>query len=698
MADRLTYPDSHAVDQVDIYHGVSVPDPYRWLEDANTTETADWIAAQNQLTFDYLAQIPARSPIYDRMLQLWDYEKLSVPWKRGDRYFYYKNDGLQNQSVLYTLDRLDGEPRILLDPNRLSDDGTVALSGIAFTQDGSLMAYGLSTAGSDWQTWRVRSVATGEDLPDRLDWVKFSRASWTPDNRGFFYSRYDEPNAENQFQETNYFQKLYYHELGAEQAADRLIYERPDQPEWGFGGTVSDDGSYLLISVWKGTESKNLLFVKDLRQPDSPVRELVGDWVGGFGFIDNDGAIGWFETNWQAPMGRVVAIDLDATSTDWQSTIQEVIPEATYKLDAVSTLNDGFVVEYLQDARSAVQFFDLQGQFQFEIELPGLGSIGGFQGKRGDRETFYSFTSYTTPTRIYRYDFASQTSQIFREPTVAFNPDDYETRQVFYRSKDGTKIPLFISHKKGLELTGDHPTILYGYGGFNVSLTPVFSVSNLVWMEMGGIYAVANLRGGGEYGEAWHEAGTKLQKQNVFDDFIAAAEWLIANQYTKPERLAISGGSNGGLLVGACLIQRPDLFGAALPAVGVMDMLRFPQFTIGWAWCSDYGSPEDEAEFRALYAYSPLHNLRSGTAYPATLITTAERDDRVVPAHSFKFTAALQAAQGGDAPTLIRIETKAGHGAGKPTTKIVEEASDKLAFLVKTLDFQPRLVAQVAKS
>ncbi|WP_099533896.1 prolyl oligopeptidase family protein [Limnothrix sp. PR1529] len=698
MADRLAYPTSRTVDQVDIYHGVSVPDPYRWLEDANATETADWIAAQNQLTFDYLAQIPARSPIYDRMLQLWDYEKLSVPWKRGDRYFYYKNDGLQNQSVLYTLDRLDGEPRVLLDPNRLSDDGTVALSGIAFTQDGSLMAYGLSAAGSDWQTWRVRSVATGEDLPDRLDWVKFSRASWTPDNRGFFYSRYDEPNAENQFQETNYFQKLYYHELGTEQAADRLIYERPDQPEWGFGGTVSDDGSYLLIAVWKGTESKNLLFVKDLRQPDSPVRELVGDWVGSFGFIDNDGAIGWFETNWQAPMGRVVAIDLDATSTDWQSTIQEVIPEATYKLDAVSTLNDGFVVEYLQDARSAVQFFNLQGQFQFEIELPGLGSIGGFQGKRGDRETFYSFTSYTTPTRIYRYDFASQTSQLFREPTVAFNPEDYETRQVFYHSKDGTKIPLFISHKKGLELTGDHPTILYGYGGFNVSLTPVFSVSNLVWMEMGGIYAVANLRGGGEYGEAWHEAGTKLQKQNVFDDFIAAAEWLIANQYTKPQRLAISGGSNGGLLVGACLIQRPDLFGAALPAVGVMDMLRFPQFTIGWAWCSDYGSPENEAEFQALYAYSPLHNLRSGTAYPATLVTTADRDDRVVPAHSFKFTAALQAAQGGDAPTLIRIETKAGHGAGKPTTKIVEEASDKLAFLVKTLDFQPRLVAKVAES
>jgi len=698
MADRFAYPTSRTVDQVDIYHGVSVPDPYRWLEDANATETADWIAAQNQLTFDYLAQIPARSPIYDRMLQLWDYEKLSVPWKRGDRYFYYKNDGLQNQSVLYTLDRLDGEPRVLLDPNRLSDDGTVALSGIAFTQDGSLMAYGLSAAGSDWQTWRVRSVKTGEDLPDRLDWVKFSRASWTPDNRGFFYSRYDEPNAENQFQETNYFQKLYYHELGTEQAADRLIYERPDQPEWGFGGTVSDDGSYLLIAVWKGTESKNLLFVKDLRQPDSPVRELVGDWVGGFGFIDNDGAIGWFETNWQAPMGRVVVIDLDATSTDWQSTIQEVIPEATYKLDAVSTLNDGFVVEYLQDARSAVQFFDLQGQFQFEIELPGLGSIGGFQGKRGDRETFYSFTSYTTPTRIYRYDFASQTSQLFREPTVAFNPEDYETRQVFYHSKDGTKIPLFISHKKGLELTGDRPTILYGYGGFNVSLTPVFSVSNLVWMEMGGIYAVANLRGGGEYGEAWHEAGTKLQKQNVFDDFIAAAEWLIANQYTKPQRLAISGGSNGGLLVGACLIQRPDLFGAAMPAVGVMDMLRFPQFTIGWAWCSDYGSPENEAEFQALYAYSPLHNLRSGTAYPATLVTTADRDDRVVPAHSFKFTAALQAAQGGDAPTLIRIETKAGHGAGKPTTKIVEEASDKLAFLVKTLDFQPRLVAQVAES
>ena len=692
MADRLVYPPSRTVDQVDRYHGVAVADPYRWLEDANSEETAAWVAAQNELTFDYLGQIPARSAIYDRMLQLWNYEKLSVPWKRGDRYFYYKNDGLQNQSVLYTLDRLDGEPRVLLDPNTLSDDGTVALSGVALTPDGSLMAYGLSAAGSDWQTWRVRNVETGDDLPDTIEWVKFSGASWTPDRTGFFYSRYDAPKADEQFQEANYFQKLYYHQLGTSQADDQLIYERPDQPEWGFSGSVTDDGHYLIISVWQGTEPKNLIFLKDLRQPDAPVRELISEFVASFGFIDNDGPIGWFETNWQAPMGRVVAIDLDAPTSDWQASIQEVIPESTNKLDAVSTLNQGFVVEYLQDARSSVQFFDLQGHFQFEISLPGLGSIGGFQGQRTDTETFYSFTSYTTPTSIYRYDFATQTSHLFRQPTVAFNPDDYETQQVFYISKDGTRVPLFISHKKGLTLTGDAPTILYGYGGFNVSLTPVFSVSNLVWMEMGGVYAVANLRGGGEYGEAWHEAGIKHQKQNVFDDFIAAAEWLTANHYTNPQKLAISGGSNGGLLVGACLIQRPDLFAAALPAVGVMDMIRFSQFTIGWAWCSDYGSPDDAADFQALYAYSPLHNLQPGTHYPATLVTTADRDDRVVPAHSFKFTAALQAAQAGTAPTLIRIETKAGHGAGKPTTKIVEEASDKLAFLVKNLNIQPTLV------
>jgi prolyl oligopeptidase len=696
MASPLSYPASRTVDQVDYYHGVAVPDPYRWLEDANSDETAAWVAAQNQLTFEYLGNIPQRQAIYDRMLQLWDYEKLSVPWKRGDRYFYYKNDGLQNQSVLYTLERLDGEPRVLLDPNRLSSDGTIALSGVAFSQDGSLMAYGLSAAGSDWQTWHTRNVETGDDLPDMIEWVKFSRAAWLPDNSGFFYSRYDAPKADEQFQETNYFQKLYYHQLGTDQSEDVLIYERPDQPEWGFGATVSEDGSYLLIAVWKGTESKNLLFVKDLRQPDAPVRELVPDWVGSFEFIDNDGAIGWFKTNWQAPMGRVVAIDLDAIEGNWQEAIREVIPEATHKLDAVSTLNDGFVVEYLKDARSSVQCFDLNGQFQSEIALPGLGSVGGFTGRRSDTETFYSFTSYTTPTTIYRYDFATQTSQLYRQPEVAFHPDDYETHQVFYHSADGTRVPLFISHKKGLTLTGNAPTILYGYGGFNISLTPAFSVANLVWMEMGGIYAVANLRGGGEYGEAWHEAGTKERKQTVFDDFIAAGEWLIANHYTNSQRLAISGGSNGGLLVGACLIQRPDLFGAALPAVGVMDMLRFSQFTIGWAWCSDYGSVENESEFKALYAYSPLHNLRSGTHYPATLITTAERDDRVVPAHSFKFAAALQAAQGGAAPILIRIETKAGHGAGKPTTKIVEEASDKLAFLVKNLDFEPAIATSPA--
>ena len=677
----LSYPNSRQVEQVDDYHGVLVSDPYRWLEDLESEETKAWVEAENNVTFEYLNQIPVRENIKQRLTQLWDYEKYSIPFKEGNRYFYFKNDGLQNQSVLYTLTSGDGEPKVLLDPNKLSDDGTVALSGVAISEDGNLMAYGISTSGSDWQAWKVRDVETCKDLSDRIKWIKFSVASWTKDGQGFFYSRYDEPNESTQFEDVNYFQKLFYHRLGTSQSEDILIYHRPDQKEWGFSAGVTEDGRYLIISVWRGTEPKNLVFYKDLTNPDADVVELISEFEASYSFIDNDGSVFWFRTDLDAPRGRVMAIATNNPTSDWQ----EIIPQADEVLEGVGILNNQFVANYLKDAQTQIKIFDVSGNFVREVELPGIGSAGGFGGKRYDRETFYTFTSFTTPPTIYRYDMVSGESQVFRQPQVDFNRAEYETKQVFYSSKDGTKVPMFITHKKGLQLDGNNPTFLYGYGGFNVPLTPSFSVGSVVWLDMGGVYAMPNLRGGGEYGEDWHQAGMKLKKQNVFDDFIAAAEWLIANKYTTPEKLAIAGGSNGGLLVGACMTQRPDLFGAALPAVGVMDMLRFPKFTIGWAWCSEYGSPEDPEEFKALYAYSPLHNLKAGTAYPATMITTADRDDRVVPAHSFKFAAALQAAHGGEKPVLIRIETKAGHGAGKPTSKRIEEIADQWAFLVRSL-------------
>lgn len=681
----LVYPPSLKVDQVDNYHGVKVADPYRWLEDPDSDESRQWIESQNQVTFTYLNDIPARESLKQRLTQLWNYEKYGIPFKRENRYFYFKNDGLQNQSVLYTLPQLDAEPRVLLDPNTLSEDGTVALSGLAISEDARLMAYGLSTSGSDWQEWKVRDVETGEDLPDHLKWIKFSGADWTRDGKGFFYSRYDEPNEATKLEDINYYQKLYFHKLGTPQTEDVLIYDRPDEKNWMFGGEVTEDGDYLVISVSQGTDPRNLVFWKDLRNPEAPVVELINSFEAKFSLIDSEGTVFWFETDLDAPRGRVIAIDIAKTEREnWQ----EVIPQAEETLMGVNILNHQFVTFYLKDAYTQIKVFDLNGTFVREVELPGIGSAGGFGGKRHETETFYSFTSFTTPTTIYRYDMVSGESSVFRQPTVDFNPDEYETKQVFYTSKDGTRVPMFITHKQGLELNGNNPTYLYGYGGFNISLTPSFSPSNIVWLELGGVFAVPNLRGGGEYGEEWHQAGTKLNKQNVFDDFIGAAEWLIEHQYTSPKKLAIAGGSNGGLLVGACMTQRPDLFGAALPAVGVMDMLRFHKFTIGWAWCSDYGSPENPEEFQALYAYSPLHNLKPGTAYPATLITTADHDDRVVPAHSFKFAAALQEAHEGNNPVLIRIETKAGHGAGKPTAKVIEEISDRWAFLVRSLDIQ----------
>jgi len=678
----LAYPHTSKSSQIDNYHGFAVSDPYRGLEDPDAEPTRLWIEAQNHLTFAYLREIPVRDKIKERLTKLWDYAKYGIPFKEGDRYFYFKNDGLQNHSVLYTLPSLDAEPRILLDPNQLAADGTIALSGFSISNDGNLLAYGLSISGSDWQEWKVRDVETGKDLEDHLSWIKFSSASWTQDNQGFFYSRYDQPKEKTKLEDVNYYQKLYYHKIGTEQTEDLLIYHRPDEKEWGFSGGVTEDGKYLIISVWLGTDARNLFFYQDLTSTNAEIVELINQFEADYSFIDHDDHIFYFRTDLNAPRGRVIAIDTkNPAPENWQ----EIIPQSRETLESVGILNNQFVVDYLQDAHSQIKIFDLKGNFLREVELAGIGSAGGFLGKRYDSETFYSFTSFTIPGNIYRYDMVTGKSEIFCQPKVDFNPEDYETKQVFYHSKDGTRIPMFITYKKGIKLDGNNPTYLYSYGGFNISLTPSFSASILVWLEMGGVYAMPNIRGGSEYGEEWHQAGMMENKQNVFDDFIAAAEWLIANNYTKSAKLAIGGGSNGGLLVGACMTQRPELFGAAIPAVGVMDMLRFHKFTIGWAWVSEYGSAENPLDFPILYAYSPLHNLKPGTAYPATLITTADHDDRVVPAHSFKFAATLQAAHVGDAPVLIRIETKAGHGAGKPTTKIIEEAADKWAFLVRTL-------------
>ena len=678
---RLVYPVTAHTNVVDDYHGTKVPDPFRWLEDDNADDTKAWVAAQNKVTFAYLDTIPERARIKERLTKLWNYERYGLPHQEGARYFWSKNDGLQNQSVLYVADALEAAPRVLLDPNQLSADGTVALSGYSLSDDGNFMAYGLSASGSDWQEWKVRDVRNGHDTSDHLKWVKFSGASWTKDGKGFFYSRYAEPKAGESLKGANYFQKLYFHKLGTPQSADTLIYERPDQQEWGFGGHVTDDGRYLVISVWKGTERKNLLFYRDLAAPASPVVELIKDFEADFSFVDNVGSVFYLRTDLAAPRGRVLAVDIAKPArAEWK----ELIPQAAETLRGANLLHDQFVASYLKDAHTQVKIFTRAGKFVRDVKLPGLGTAGGFGGRRTDTETFYSFTSFTEPGTIFRYDLATGQSTVFRAPKVDFDPGAYETKQVFYQSKDGTRVPMFLTHKKGLQLDGQNPTYLYGYGGFNIPLTPAFSVSVLPWLEMGGVYAMANLRGGGEYGEDWHQAGTKLQKQNVFDDFIAAAEWLIAQKYTSPQKLAIAGGSNGGLLVGACLTQRPELFGAALPAVGVLDMLRFHKFTIGWAWTSDYGSADNADEFKALFAYSPLHHLQPGVKYPATLVTTADHDDRVVPAHSFKFAARLQECQAQDGPpTLIRIDVKAGHGAGKPTAKMIEEVADKWGFLVR---------------
>jgi len=686
----LTYPPTRTVDVIDDYHGIKVADPYRWLEnDVRTSpEVAEWVKAQNKVTQAYLESIPQRAEIQRRITDLWNYEKYSAPFKSGGRYFFFKNDGLQNQAVLYWQDSLDGEPRRLLDPNTWSKDGTIALTGVEVSDCGRYLAYGVADAGSDWNTWKVLNIATGEPLADELKWIKFSSASWTPDSKGFFYSRFPEPQSTEKFQATNENQRLYYHRLGTPQSDDVLVY-RPAESKWTVSGTVTEDGRYLIISVGDGTTSrKNRVIYKDLSEPYGLPTDLIPNHDNKYMFLGNDGPVFYFWTEWNAPKGQVIAIDIRKPDPKHWKT---VVPEAQETLEAVSFVGNLLICEYLQDAKTAVKMYAPDGTFVRDLQLPGIGTASGFGGKRTDTETFYTFTSFTTPPSIYKYDLLTGQNKLLRQAQVKFDPSEYLVKQVFYPSKDGTKIPMFIAHKKNLTLDGTNPTLLYGYGGFNISITPSFSISRIQWLEMGGVLAVANLRGGGEYGESWHRAGTKLKKQNVFDDFIAAAEWLIAEKYTHPKKLAIQGGSNGGLLVGACMTQRPELFGACLPIVGVMDMLRFQRFTAGRFWVDDYGSSDNPEEFPVLYQYSPYHALlRKGpTVYPATLVITADTDDRVVPGHSFKFIAALQAMQKGNAPVLARIETRAGHGAGKPTTKAIEEVADQWAFLVRNLGMNP---------
>ncbi|MCX7421046.1 MAG: prolyl oligopeptidase family serine peptidase [Planctomycetia bacterium] len=682
---RMNYVTTKKVDHVDEHHGVKVPDPYRWLEDdvRQSKEVAEWVEAQNKLTFSFLESIPQREPIKKRLTELWNYEKFGVPSKVGGRYYYSKNDGLQNQSVLYVLDKLDGEPRVLLDPNSWSKDGTVALAATSFSDDGKYVAYSVADAGSDWNTWRIIEIDSGRLLADELKWIKFSGVSWTNDSRGFFYSRFDAPKEGAAFQGLNKNQKVFYHRIGTPQSEDVLVFKRPDQPDWGFQTSVTEDGRYLIITTWKGTDDKYRIAYKDLLEPYGMPVDLIENFDNEYSFIGNDGAVFYFQTDLNAPRKRVIAIDTRKPIDPKE--FKELIPESKETLVGVNIVANQFVTTYLKDAKTQVKLFQLDGSFVQEVDFPGIGSAAGFGGRREDTETFYSFSSFATPSSIFRYDLLTGKSTLFRQTKVKFNPDDYVVEQVFFKSKDGTRVPMFLAYKKGLKKDGSNPTLLYGYGGFAISLTPNFSVARLGWMEMGGVFAMPNLRGGGEYGEEWHQGGTKLNKQNVFDDFIAAGEWLIENGYTKTEKLAIQGGSNGGLLVGACMTQRPELFGACLPAVGVMDMLRFHKFTAGRFWVDDFGCADDPKQFEAIYKYSPYHNVKPGTKYPATMVTTADTDDRVVPGHSFKFAAALQAAQTGDAPNLIRIETRAGHGAGKPTSKIIEEVADQWAFLVKSL-------------
>lgn len=687
VPETIHYPETATVDHVDDYHGTEIADPFRWLEDdvRESDAVKNWVDAQNEVTFAYLASIPERELIAKRMRELWDYERFSLPKKAGDRYFYRYNNGLQNQDVIRTQTSLDGAAELLIDPNTWSDDGTVALAGYWPSKDGSHIAYTIQDGGSDWREARVMNVDTGEVLDDHLEWLKFTGLSWAADGSGFYYSRYPAISAADKYQSLNKNMTVYFHRLGTSQDADEVIYARPDNPDWGPRAFVSDDGEHLVITISVGTDDRYSIVHQDLTDPESEPVMVIEGFDYDYSLIGNIGDELYFRTNNGAPRNRLIAIDVNHPQPEnWR----EVIAEAEDVLDGISLVGGRIIAGYMQDAWSVVKIFELDGSEAGVVDLPGIGTAYGFDGKVDDPETFFGYASFNVPGSISRLDVSTGEVEVFRQPDVAFNPDDYQVEQVFYESKDGTRIPMFISHRKDVVPDGNRPTMLYGYGGFNISIQPSFSTTRLAWMEMGGIYAVANLRGGGEYGEEWHQAGTKLNKQNVFDDFIAAGEYLIENNYTNSDKLAIFGGSNGGLLVGAVTNQRPELFGAAIPAVGVMDMLRFHRFTAGRFWTDDYGSADNPEEFEALRAYSPYHNITEGTEYPAILVTTADTDDRVVPGHSFKYAAAMQRAQGGDAPVLIRIETRAGHGAGVPTEKVIEDYADRWAFLVRNLDMR----------
>ncbi len=679
----MKYPQTQKGDTVDDYFGNKVADPYRWLEDTESDETADWIEKQNEITQSYLKSLPDREPMRARLEKLWNYERFGLPRRRGETYFYSHNDGLQDQSVLYKAAALDADREVLIDPNTLSEDGTVSLAGTATTEDGKLIAYGLADGGSDWRTWKVRDVATGKDLDDVVQWVKFSGIAWMPDASGFFYSRYKEPVEGEELLATNENQKMYFHKLGTDQSVDKLIVDRPDHPKWGFSPAVTDDGRYLIVQNWKGSEPKAQVFIKDLRDADSPLVELIMGFDAEYEWVAAVDDTLYFVTDHNAPKKRLIAVDANNPKRDaWK----EIIAESDDVIEGVSLFGETFYVETLKDARGKVARHHIDGNLIDELPLPGVGSVGGFGGRQDAKETFFSFTNYVTPASIYRIDLADAGKvTLWRQPEVAFNVDEFTTEQIFCKSKDGTRVPIIVTRRKDTKLDGSNQTLLYAYGGFNISLTPSFSPAIAGWIDAGGVYAVANLRGGGEYGRQWHEDGMRLKKQNVFDDFIASAEHLIEAGYTKSNLLGIRGGSNGGLLVGAVMTQRPDLFGACLPAVGVMDMLRYHKFTIGWAWATEFGSSDEEDQIKNLLSYSPLHNVKPGTCYPATMVTTADRDDRVVPGHSFKFAAALQAAQSCENPTLIRIETRAGHGAGTPVSKKIEEYADLWAFLMANL-------------
>jgi len=679
---QIKYPETKKVSVVDDYHGVKVADPYRWLEDDNSEETKAWVNEQNRVTFDYLDKIPFRNKIKERFTEILNYPKYGAPFKAGEKYYFFKNDGLQNQSVLYVKNNLDADEEVFLDPNKFSEDGTKSLTTLSFSDNGKYLVYGVSSGGSDWNEFFVMNADSKELLSDHLKWIKFSGAAWKGD--GFYYSRYPEPQG-SELSSKNEFSKVYYHKIGTKQEEDVLVYEDPSKPKRGFSAQTTDDERFLIIYQTEGT-SKNAFMVKDLSEENAKFISIVDDFTNNYGVIDNVGDKLLVRTDFNAPNYKVILIDpKNPAKQNWI----DILPEKKDVLQSVRIIGGKLVATYLQDVAHHVYTFDLNGKPEGEIELPGLGTVS-FSGKRDDNIAFYTFTSFTSPGTIYKFDVNTKKSELFRQIELKFDFENYVTKQVFYPSKDGTKIPMFIVHKRDLKLDGNNPTYLYAYGGFNASMLPSFSTSRLMLLENNGVFALANIRGGGEYGEEWHRAGMLDKKQNVFDDFIAAAEYLIKEGYTNPNKLAIAGGSNGGLLIGAVINQRPDLFKVALPAVGVMDMLRFHKFTIGYYWVVEYGSSDNPEQFKYLYEYSPLHNIKEELNYPATLVTTADHDDRVVPAHSFKYIATLQEKYKGDNPVLIRIETKAGHGAGKPTSKVIEEITDVWSFVFYNLGVVPK--------